>query len=140
MKNIPRMLSSEHSGILKERSRATVHQAVTIPIERKSNIMGAIVSRRGCKVAIADPEDWASYFDETNTQAWANLRTGTLTYEPQTCNWSVDHDGTWCHKPTGHVAPAGKATSRPQVRHFPSAMSPDLQGYDTLPPIAGMVH
>ena len=94
--------------------------------------MGSIVSR---KVHIDDSPDWASYYDEEGNQAWANLRSGQLTYEPQNCEWAVDQEGNWYNKNTGYYAPVASPVSVPRARHFPAAHSTDLQNFETLPPI-----
>tara|TARA_B100000963_G_scaffold358913_1_gene384777 strand:+ start:2117 stop:2452 length:336 start_codon:yes stop_codon:yes gene_type:complete len=100
--------------------------------------MGSIVSRTSRKVHIDDAADWASYYDDEGNQAWANLRSGELTYEPHHCEWAVDHEGNWYNKNTGYFAPVATPVSvqdMPRVRHFPAAQFTDVQHFETLPPI-----
>ena len=58
----------------------------------------------GCNASKVGPDDWASY-EQDGVFAWANLRTGELTYKPHTSTWHVDRDGTWTNRWTGQTFP-----------------------------------
>ena len=65
-----------------------------------------IKASMGCNTSKVSPDDWASYTDQDGQMAWANLRTGKLTYEPQAAAWDVSEAGAWTNRVTGAYYPA----------------------------------
>ena len=62
----------------------------------------------GCNTSKVSPDNWASYEEPEGTFAWANLRTGELTYEPHPATWHVDVLGRWTNRWTGQTFPVSQ--------------------------------